>query len=196
MIHHIEGVLSERRNDSVIIDVGGVGVEIFTTLSTLESIPTPGSLLKLYTSLAIRENDISLYGFGDTAERALFELLLSVKGVGPKMAIGILSSTSPDRLQEGILSQNATSLSGVKGVGKKTAERLIVELKDKIGKVAIESHGASTAMTGHEERARHALVHSLGFSDREARRALSEVLREQPELTTEDLIKQALSHLS
>ena len=195
MIHHIEGTISEKRTDSLIIDVGGVGILLFTTLSTLESVPAPGDLVKLFTFLAIRENDVSLYGFSETSERALFELLLSVKGVGPKMAISILSSTTPDRLQEGILSQNPTSLSGVKGVGKKTAERLIVELKDKIGKIAIESH-STPVMSGSEERAHQALTQSLGFSEREARRALAEVLKKSEDLSTEELIKQALRHLS
>ncbi len=195
MINYIEGKIASRQENFLILELGGIGYHVNTSRKTLEESLQIDDIIRLYTSLVIRENEISLFGFSTESERQLFELLMTVTGIGPKLAIGILSSITPERFQEAILSENAVSLSGVKGVGKKTAERLIMELKEKISKVPIERTGAPIK-TRREEMALRALTQTLGFGEREARKALDSARQEHGDLPTDQLIKQALSYLS
>ena len=195
MIHHIEGKVAGRTENSLIIEMGGIGYNVHTSRKTLEETQGLSESVKLYTSLIVRENEVSLFGFSTAGERLLFELLLTVSGIGPKVAIGILSSITPERFQEAILTESRASLSGVKGIGKKTSERLIIELKDKIAKIPIERSGAPIK-TRHEEMALRALTQNLGFGEREARKALEAIQREHGDLSAEQLIRQALGHLS
>jgi len=197
MIEYLEGQIAVLGVDHAVIDIGGVGVQLFTSQSTLERLRNTSDSVKLYTSLAIRENDITIYGFADSEERELFRLLVSVKGVGPKIAIGILSAASADRLYEIIQSENAAGLSAVKGVGKKMAERMIVELRDKINKLSFQ-RSATIATDDVTERVYQTLTKPLGFSDREARTAIQEALKstDSESLTYEELIKLALPLLS
>jgi Holliday junction DNA helicase RuvA len=195
MIHHIEGVVAGRTESSLIIEMGGIGYQVHTSRKTLEETVGLTDSVKLYTSLIVRENEVSLFGFSTAGERQLFELLLTVSGIGPKVAIGILSSITPERFQEAILTESRASLSSVKGIGKKTSERLIIELKDKIAKIPLERSGAPVK-TRHAEMALRALTQNLGFGEREARKALEAINQEHGDLSAEQLIKQALGYLS
>ncbi len=195
MIHYLEGMIVEAGEEYLVLEVGGIGYRVYTSRATREEYFNRTGLVKLYTHLHVREEEIALYGFGTPEERELFELLLTVNGVGPKVAIGILSATTPQRLQEAILSESVAGLTAVKGIGKKTAERLILELKDKIATVPFGGRPLPT-YTRKDELALRALTRSLGFGEREARRALEEARAAHGELPTEELIKRALEFLS
>ena len=195
MIHHLEGLIIESRGEYLVLEVGGIGYRIYTSRATREEYFNHTGLIKLYTHLHVREDELTLYGFSTPEERELFELLLTVSGVGPKVALGILSATAPQRLQEAILSESVASLTGIKGIGKKTAERLILELKDKIAAIPLGGKPL-LAYTRHDEVALRALTRSLGFGEREARQALEEARAAHGEMQTEELIKRALEFLS
>jgi len=134
VISFLKGTLVESRPDCVILDVRDVGYEVRIPASTFERLPLPGEPVRLYTVLAVRENEHVLYGFWTRPERDLYNLLVNyVSGVGPKMAIAIVSGSSPASFQAAIACRDVYTLSKIKGVGKKTAERMVVELADKMG---------------------------------------------------------------
>ncbi len=200
MLHHLEGRLVELADDSVVLDVGGVGYRVYTSRKTREELFSArrrdgAASVKLFVYLQIREGDLALYGFSTPEERELFELLLTVAGIGPKVALSILSATTPQRLQEAILKGSAAELSAIKGIGKRTAERLIVELKEKVARLPLGAP-VGTPRDEREETALRALTRTLGFRESEARRALERVREEYGELSTEELIKRALERLS
>lgn len=196
MIHHLEGPIVEQGEDYLVVDVGGVGYRVYTSRATREAFHGRTEPVKFYTYLHLREDAVALYGFSSPEERQLFELLLSVSGIGPRLAISILSTTTPVRLQEAIMSEQVEGFSQVKGVGKKTAERLIIELRDAVAELPL---GGETvpAMTQRDEVALGALTQSLGFGERESRRAIAQA-REgaDGDLAPEALIRRALEFLS
>ena len=132
MISFLIGVIDEKRENYLTIDVNGVGYELTVSNNTLVSLPMPGENAKIYTYLSVREDGVSLYGFSTTEERDLFNKLITVSGIGPKVAITILSGLSISDLIVAISNQDVKLLSKIKGLGKKTAERLCLELKDKL----------------------------------------------------------------
>jgi Holliday junction DNA helicase RuvA len=196
MIHHLEGAIVEIRDEYLVVEVGGMGYQVYTSRATREEYVNRTGLVKLYTHLHVREDELALYGFSTPEERQLFQLLLTVTGVGPKVAIAILSAATPQRLHEAILAESVTSLSAIKGIGKKTAERLILELKDKIAAIPLGGAKPAPAYSRQDELALRALTRSLGFGEREARHALEEARAQYGELPTEELIKRALALLS
>ncbi|MCI0531232.1 MAG: Holliday junction branch migration protein RuvA [candidate division Zixibacteria bacterium] len=194
MIAYLEGLLAEKSPTRVTIDVNGVGYRAFIPLSTFDSLPKCGQKMKLLTHTHVREDALTLFGFLTAAEKDLFELLLNVNGVGPKSALGILSSISVTEFRNSILSENVDALTRLSGVGKKTAQRLVVELKEKISKTdgmpfaVAESPGSSSEI----EQAMQALV-SLGLDRTEARNALQGVNDSGKPMSVENLVKNALS---
>jgi len=194
MIDHIAGEIAEIAEDYVVLEANGIGYRIFTSRATRESLMENEGRAKLFTHLHVKEDELSLYGFSTLEERRLFRLLLTVSGVGPKVALAILSVTTPQRFKEAILNERLEVLQMIKGVGKKTAERLILELKEKISKVALGEEPVFI-FTDREELAFKALTRSLGFGEREARRAI-ERAKSFGELSTEELIKKALEIIS
>ncbi|MBQ8444680.1 MAG: Holliday junction branch migration protein RuvA [Clostridia bacterium] len=132
MISFLVGIVDEKADNILYLDVNGVGFELNVSTTTLGSLPMQGSTVKVYTYMAVREDDISLYGFSTMEEKNLFNSLISVSGIGPKMAIQILSGLNPSDLIVAIINADYKLLSKVKGLGKKTAERLCLELKDKL----------------------------------------------------------------
>lgn len=195
MIHHIEGPIVEIHDDYLVVDVGGVGYRIYTSRATREAFGGRADPVKFYTYLHLREDAVALYGFSSPEERQLFELLLSVSGIGPRLAISILSTTTPLRLQEAILSEQVEGFSQVKGVGKKTAERLIIELRDAVAKLPLGGD-AVPPTAQRDEVALGALTGSLGFGEREARRAIAQAREHDGDLPPEALIRRALEYLS
>lgn len=195
MIHHVEGPIVEHHDDYLVVDVGGVGYRIYTSRATREAIHGRADPVKFFTYLHLREDAVALYGFSSPEERQLFELLLSVSGIGPRLAISILSTTTPVRLQEAILSEQVEGFSQVKGVGKKTAERLIIELRDAVAELPLGGE-AVPAVTQRDEIALGALTRSLGFGEREARRAIAQAREQDGDLPPEALIRRALEYLS
>jgi len=195
MIHHLEGRIVEIQDDCLIVEMGGVGVRVYSSRATREDVFSVSGPVKLYTYLLVREDEISLYGFSTPEERQLFEMLLSVSGIGPKVALAILSATTPQRLQEAILRGQADELAAIKGIGVKTAKRLILELKDKIAEIPLGAYPAAIR-SRDEETALQALTQRLGFRAREARRAIEKAREKHGELPAEELIKRALERLS
>ena len=190
MISFISGKVKVKTEKSVIVDVQGVGYEVFTTPTLLEKI-RGGSEVSLYTHLYIREEVMELYGFALREELEFFREMISVSGVGPKSALGILTLSSIADLKKAIANEDASLLTKVSGIGKKTAERLIVELKNKISLQDITSDSKSTGISS-DSQAIDALV-NLGYSIREAREALRQTDKDIDNIR--DRIKAALKLL-
>jgi Holliday junction DNA helicase RuvA len=198
LIAYLEGKLIEKNPTHLILEVNGVGYSINIPVSSYADIGEIGRIVKVLTYQYVREDELRLYGFSSRQEKELFELLISINGVGPRLALGILSSISVEDFQRSILGEDLDVLTHVSGVGKKTAQRLIVELKEKLGKVDLgvekgievkEKIGAPV-----EEEAVLALV-SLGYNKFDARKAVQKVNSETEEsLPIEELIKRALKH--
>jgi holliday junction DNA helicase RuvA len=182
MITQLRGKVVARRLDGVVLDVGGVGYLIQTTRRALSK-SQDGGEVTLATYLHVREDALQLYGFAESAERELFELLLSVSGVGPKVALAILSSSTPAELRRAIALEDTTRFVAIPGIGRKTAQRVVLELKERLG----PTEGVGEA-SGQELVARDALV-ELGYSVAEAERALAGT---DPELAPEERVRQAL----
>jgi Holliday junction DNA helicase RuvA len=182
MISKLRGNVVARMLDGVVLDVNGVGYRIQTTARALRKAGTPDEVV-LDTYLHVREDALQLYGFADPAERELFEQFLSVSGVGPKVALAILSGSTPADLRRAIALEDITRFVAIPGIGKKTAERVVLELKEKLGPVEVGAGGAD-----HELIAREALV-ELGYSVVEAERALATT---DPTAAPEERVRQAL----
>lgn len=193
MIAHVAGTVAGRDGEIVVVDVGGVGYEVTATLAALSRCD-PGTTVTLPTYLHVREDVMQLFGFGSEAERRIFRLLLAVSGVGPKLALAIVSAHEPLRIESAVLLGDIALLSSVSGVGRKTAERICLDMKDKIagagatGAVGGEQ-AARSAVDPHRD-AREALV-ALGYSVLDAEAALVGL-----EGTTGDRVKGALAALS
>ena len=197
MIAHIKGRLVEKTPTYVIVETGGVGYLINISLNTFSKLPNDEACM-LHTHFAVREDAQILYGFADKEERRLFRHLISVSGVGPSTAQIVLSSMSPDETVNAILSSNVGALQKVKGIGSKTAQRIIVDLKDRIAKEgAILPDGVIVDSESNKslEDALSALI-MLGFAKNAAEKALSQVIEnEGRDLSVEQLIKATLKRL-
>jgi Holliday junction DNA helicase RuvA len=148
VIAHVTGRVVVREPERLVVDVGGVGLELSTTRSA-ERLAAPGSVVTVETYLHVREDALQLFGFADAAERALFRLLMGVSGIGPKLALAIVSAYGPEQLQRAITGQDVALLASVSGVGRKTAQRICVDLKDKVGgvgAVAVANADAAAAV--------------------------------------------------
>ena len=191
MIGRLEGTLCQRSEHELTLDVQGVGYEILLPLSTLHALPALGSPLVLWTHLAVREDAQTLYGFLDVESRQLFRTLIRVNGVGPKLALAILSAMEPMQFTQAIAQQAVTQLIKIPGVGKKVAERLVLELQGKLAPVAGERSlpGVLSAPPDPQADAIVALV-SLGYKAAQAERMVQQV--QQPNMGSDELIRQAL----
>jgi Holliday junction DNA helicase RuvA len=191
MIATLEGTLEYRGVDSVIINVAGIGFHVHVPSSTLSQLGAVSDTVSLYTHLHVTQDNVALYGFASGEELALFKNLVSVSGVGPKVALALLSSLSAEQLAMAITGGNVDLISQVPGIGKKVAGRLVIELK---GKLAKEWKGAALPSAPEDADAITALT-SLGYSLREATQAVSR-LPGSPELSLEEKVKLALEQLA
>ena len=197
MIAYVRGVLAEKDPTRVVIEAAGVGYEILIPLSTYDRLPHDGEAVKLLTYHSVREDDEILFGFATEAEREMFAKLTSVSGVGPKIAIAILSGSSIGELSLAIASGKSKRISSIKGVGKKTAEKICIELKDKVNAIAALS--AAQGEKGGNAKApvlRDAILAlaALGFSEETANKMVSDVMAAKPDLKdVEAIIKSALA---
>jgi Holliday junction DNA helicase RuvA len=195
MIAQLHGEISRKTPTRVILDVHGVGYELFIPVSTYEKLQEQGASARLLTYLHVREDCLQLYGFSTQEEKDMFLKLISVSGVGPKMGLGILSGTRVDELKRNLIHGAVDALTKLPGLGKKTAQRLVMELKDKFG----ESDFAGGALeytvalpsAGKFQEAVLALV-SLGYSKSVAEQETRKVLANEPDLAIEELIKRIL----
>ncbi|PKK90472.1 MAG: Holliday junction branch migration protein RuvA [Candidatus Wallbacteria bacterium HGW-Wallbacteria-1] len=180
MLNHLKGILVSSQGNRVVIDVSGFGMELAVSSNTLSSLPAPGSPITIMTHMAMRDDSIDLFGFSSDRERELFRYLITIPSIGPKIALGILSNISPESLFMAVMEENIALLTKLPGVGKKTAQRLILELRDKFGTEGIPSESGATlsdlqqASGSGGSAAVEALV-SLGYTRAEIRRAMSSV---------------------
>ena len=204
MIGYLRGTLLEKQPPHVILEVNGVGYELEVPMTTLYQLPVVGEPLVLHVHLVVREDAQLLYGFFEKRDRALFRELIRLNGVGPKLALALMSGMNVDELIQCVNAEDTARLMKVPGVGKKTAERLLVELKDRFknwestplaGQNSTEPTGASTVTDAHsaEKDAVSALI-SLGFKPAQASHAVSSVFEEG--LSSEDLIRRALKGMA
>lgn len=193
MIAQIKGQLIEKTPTYVVIDCNGVGYQLNISLNTFSKIGNDENCL-LFTHFVVREDANLLYGFKEKSERELFRQLISVSGVGSSTAMMILSSLSPDETKIAIISGNINVLKSVKGIGLKTAERIIIDLRDKVGKSDGAEIISSFSNNTIKEEALSALV-MLGFSKLPADKALNKIMTENSNLTVEELIKRTLKSL-
>lgn len=189
MIATLHGKIQARTDDSLILNVGGVGYRVRVPSGTLASLGAVGSDAMLFTHLHVREDELSLYGFATEDELRLFEKLLTVSGIGPKVGIGVLSNASPDTIRYAIAQGNADALTAIPGIGKKTAQRLVLELK---GKIDVSGLGEIGELSPVDEDVMNALI-NLGYSAAEATRAARSV--PSTAKTIEERIRIALQYL-
>jgi len=193
MITHIKGRLVEKNPTDVIIDCNGVGYFIHISLHTFSLIPA-SEVLQLYTHLQIKEDAHSLFGFVEKSEREIFRLLISVSGIGSSTARTMLSSLHPDQIKDAIAANDVATIQSIKGIGAKTAQRVILDLKDKILKVYHMSEVSLSQSNTNKNEALSALE-TLGFSKKQVEKVIDNILKDTSAVTVEDIIKQALKNL-
>jgi Holliday junction DNA helicase RuvA len=197
MISHLKGTIEHIAQNHVVIEVGNIGYHVNVPASVLVRLPQAGEKVKLYTIQIVREDDISLYGFLTSEERSLFTLFLSVSGIGPKLAMALISGFPLDRLVSAVAQGDISLLSSISGIGRKTAERIVLELKEKIAKAySIQPSEMTAGMTGDQgivSDSISALI-ALGYSPREAREAIMRLNLQNPN-SVEEVIKEALKSL-
>ena len=193
MIHHLQGRLVEKTPTDVVIDCNGVGYFVNISLNTFSALPSSESV-KLFTHLQVREDAHILYGFSTVSEREIFRLLISVSGVGTSTARTMLSSLSPQQVKEAIASSDVATIQSVKGIGVKTAQRVLLDLKDKILKVyGLEDVSVVSSNTNKNEAL--SALETLGFARKQAEKVCETIVKNDPTATVEDIIKQALKKL-
>ncbi len=197
MIAFLRGIVAEAMPQCLVLDVNGVGYEVQVPLSTFDAVnPMEGKSVTLKIHMHVRENAQVLYGFATDAERDIFRLLIDrVSGIGPATAISILSGLNVGAFKQAVVSGDVQAIARAKGVGKRTAERIILELKDKVGLASTweaQQQGTTTEAAGDAELA---LV-ALGFKQAEARKAIAALVKDNPQATTDELIRGALRRMS
>lgn len=193
MIAHLQGRMVEKSPTEIVIDCNGVGYQVNISLHTYSLLPDSESV-KLYTYLQIKEDAHTLFGFAEKAERELFKLLISVSGVGAGTARTMLSSLEPRQVISAIASGNAGAIQAIKGIGAKTAQRVILDLKDKVLKLYDLEEVSAPGYNTNRDEALSALE-VLGFNKKLAEKALEKVLKDNPAANVEMMIKQALKNL-
>jgi Holliday junction DNA helicase RuvA len=198
LIAQLTGKLAHKEPNSIIIDVGGVGYEVTVPLSTFYDLGEPGSEISLRIHTNVREDAIQLYGFRSAGEKDLFLKLISVSGIGPKLAVTMLSGMAAGELINAIRKNDLARLTGIPGIGRKTAERLVVELRDTLAKLTIEPAAAtaeSPASDAVKDDTVAALV-SLGYPKNMAEKAVERALGEGGEMSIQDLLRRALQRMT
>jgi Holliday junction DNA helicase RuvA len=200
MITFLDGKLISALPTQAIVDVSGVGYEVFIPLSSYDKLPAVGQPIRILTHLAIREDAHVLYGFMTAAERDLFRLLVNnVTGIGPKLALAVLSGMSVNNFKAAVVNSDVVSLSKISGLGKKTAERIILELKDKLGVAAAwEAASAMHAPTPEQEQANEAVLAliALGYKQVEAHKAVRDLQEKDEAKSAEELVKLVLKRIA
>jgi holliday junction DNA helicase RuvA len=191
VIGFLRGTIAGRTEDSCLLDVSGVGYKLSCSLRTLASLPREGTTTNLFTHLHVREDVLALYGFADEAEQKMFEALIGVAGVGPKVALQMCSAYAPDAFKRALVTDDLAALASVPGIGKKTAQRILLDLKEKLDLPDLTLVGSKPDTIA---RARSALE-NLGYSPGEVRVALGEAKPSEKE-SVEDVIKSALKVLA
>ncbi|WP_338408014.1 Holliday junction branch migration protein RuvA [uncultured Flavobacterium sp.] len=193
MIAHLQGKLVEKSPTQVIIDCGGVGYHVNISLHTYSLLPTT-DFIKLFTHLQIKEDAHTLFGFVEKSEREIFKMLLSVSGIGASIARTMLSSLDPKQITNAIASGDVVTIQSIKGIGSKTAQRVILDLKDKVLKLYDLDEVSMSQNNTNRDEALSALE-VLGFVRKASERIVEKIIKENPESSVEYIIKQALKNL-
>ena len=197
MFAYIKGSLEQKSNNYVVIDVGGIGYKIFMATKAIEALGEIGEVVKVHTHYYVREDNISLYGFNTNEELRMFELLLQVSGIGAKSAIAMLSEISPSSFVLAVISDDISQLVKIPGIGKKTAARIVLELKDKLKteEAITKTEEVKLSITNEEETSEAiAALQVLGYTKREIEKALENI--DTKNLQLEEIIKQGLKNLA
>lgn len=193
MITHLKGKLVEKNPTDIVIDCNGVGYSVNISLHTFSQLPTDENV-KLFIHLQVREDSHTLFGFSSKVEREVFRLLISVSGVGASIARTMLSSLSPEQVMEAIAQNNLAAIQSVKGIGSKTAQRVVLDLKDKIIKVYGIDDVSSVSSNTNKNEALSALE-TLGFARKQAEKICDTIVKKDPDASIETIIKLALKNL-
>ena len=193
MITHLRGKLVEKNPTEIVLECGGVGYLVHISLHTYSLLPSEEAV-SIYTHLQVKEDSHSLYGFMEVSERAIFRLLISVSGIGANTARTMLSSLSPEELRDAIAASNVGTIQSVKGIGLKTAQRVIIELKDKILKI-YDLEELSTPLDNTNKEEALSALEVLGFARKQSEKMVEKILKASPSLSVEDIIKQTLKGL-
>lgn len=206
MISYVKGLLAAIEEDTIIVEAGNLGIAVHVPLTVLEALPGIGKEVTVHTYFQVREDAMSLYGFLNRQDRDMFKQLIGVNGVGPKAALGILSALRPDDLRMAIVTGDAKAIARAQGIGPKTAQRVILDLKDKIsveealhhfGSGADSGAGPAVSMAGMAEASREAVqaLVALGYTNMEASKAVKQVEATE-NMTAEEVLKASLRYLS
>ncbi|MFC1468129.1 Holliday junction branch migration protein RuvA [Verrucomicrobiota bacterium] len=195
MITFVEGILDEKQPTRAVVNVQGLGYEVLIPVSSYETLPSEGDRVRVLTYLQVREDAQVLFGFSTEDEREMFKLLITINGIGPKLAVSVLSGLSVRELKAALVEGNVKQLCGISGVGKKTAERMVVELRDKFGSIEqLELAGGSMAPEDDRLRDTAAALISLGFKQEKADKMITKLAKKiTPECTIESLLRAALA---
>lgn len=194
MIHHLKGQLIEKNPTNIVIDCNGVGYFVHISLHTFSLLSTSSEAISIFTHLQVKEDSQTLFGFMEKSERELFRLLISVSGVGASTARTMLSSIEPRQIMEAIAAGDTAKVQSIKGIGVKTAQRIILDLKDKILKVFGEGEVFVSQSNTNKEEALSALE-TLGFARKPAEKVIDRIMKETTDPTVETIIKLALKNL-
>lgn len=192
MIGRLRGVLLEKKAPDLVVEVNGVSYELLMPLNSFHRLPEVGEPVTVATHLVVREDGHFLYGFVDVEQRSLFRSLIKVNGVGPKLALAIISSIEPDVFVRYVLNNDTSNLSRIPGIGKKTAQRLVIEMRDKVAGLGIQETLQSAQSNSALQDAESALV-ALGYKSQEAKKALAR--HQQANISSEELIRLALREI-
>lgn len=204
MISYIKGLLAEKTVDSAIVEANGIGYQIFVPASVLSALPKLGTEVKLYTYFSVTDAGVSLFGFLEKQDQQMFKQLIGVNGIGPRSAVGILSALRPDELRMAVVTGDVKMLSRAPGIGSKTAQRIILDLKDKVdieevltGLADGDGSASRAEVSGIGDVGKEAVeaLTALGFSAGEAAGAVRKVTVTE-QMTSEDVLKAALAHLA
>lgn len=196
MIAHLSGRLLRKSPQEAVVDVQGVGYRVLIPVSTFYRLGEEGAPVSLLIHTHVREDALSLFGFDSTSERTLFERLIEVAGIGPKLALNILSGIEAPELVEAIRSHDLPRLTRIPGVGKKTAERLVLELKDKLPALALAAQVTAAASPSPVKEDLLSALANLGYSRNEAEKGIDRALRDDEHAPFEDLLRRSLRILS
>ena len=199
MIGQIEGTIIEKNPPEILVEVAGITYEILVPMSTLYQLPEPGELVRLHTHFSVREDAQTLYGFFDAETKKMFRSLVRVNGVGPKMALGILSGMSVEDFVQAVRNNDSEAMVRMPGIGKKTAERLMIEMRDKMIEWGsddnVGSDLSSQTKSSFTKDAEIAMI-NLGYKPQQAARAIAQVLKVNPEINdSEELIRFSLKSM-
>lgn len=195
MIGYLEGNIISKKPTEILLNVNGVGYLVHISVNTFENLPAEKQKVSLFTHLSVREVSMDLFGFLTASEKEMFELLISINGVGPKLALSILSGITVPELKDAIRNNDLSRIISVPGIGRKTGQRLLIELKDKI-ESASEEIGVDISTASSVKTDAVSALTSLGYNQKTAEKAIANILGTEPEISIEKLIKDALVKLS